>query len=219
MSAASPSPMLQDAAALRRAMVDCQLRTYDVTDKAVLAAMDSVAREDFVPPQLSALAYLDKGIRVDNGGAEPRFLLPPMVLARMIQTLAVKPGERVLDYACATGYSSAVLRDMGAEVVGVEPDATLAERARSAGLTVAADVASAGKDFDAVLVNGACELQPEALFALLKDNGRLVCVMGEGRAARVMLYQRSQDHVAGRQVFDAAAPRLAAFARPAGFVF
>lgn len=219
MSAASPSPMLQDAAALRRAMVDCQLRTYDVTDKAVLAAMDSVAREDFVPAPLSPLAYLDKAIRVDAGGAEARYLLAPMVLARMIQTLAVKPGERVLDYACATGYSSAVLRHMGAEVVGVEPDTTLAAHARSAGVAVAADLPSAGKDFDAVLVNGACALEPEALFALLKDDGRLVCVMGEGRAARVMLYQRTQAHVAGRQVFDAAAPPLGAFARPAGFVF
>jgi protein-L-isoaspartate(D-aspartate) O-methyltransferase len=220
-------PVTGPMAELRRAMVDCQLRTYDVTDKAVLAAMDTVPREAFVPPGQAVRAYLDSplALGVDEKG-HMRALMTPMVLARMIQALAIAPGEKVLDYAGGTGYSAAVLAQMGARVTAVEPSVTLREQAKAAlqaaghdSVGVTGDAATGDGGYDAILVNGACAVQPDTLLALLAPQGRLICVMGEGRAASVMLYQRSGGAMGARMVFDAAAPALAEFRKPAEFVF
>lgn len=207
---------------LRRNMVDCQLRTYDVTDRAVLAAADAVPREAFVPAGASHLAYLDQPIALAGTG---RSLMAPMVVARMIQTLDVEPGEDVLEYGGASGYGAALLQHMGAKAALWEPD----EAARQlAGPALAAAGASgvairekepAPGSFDAILVGGACEIQPAALFALLRDEGRLIVIEGVGRAGRVKLYQKSGEVVSGRTVFDAFAPELAEFRRPPAFTF
>lgn len=228
---AGPALQKPDMASLRRMMVDCQLRTYDVTDKAVLAAMDTVSREAFVPPSQAELAYLDRPVTVGNdAGHSPRALMTPMVLARMLQALALKPGETALDYAGATGYSAAVMAAMGAVVTAVETDAGMLALARSALAAVPSDgdknpvttlaaLRPEDRGFDAVLVNGGCEVVPDALLHLLAPDGRLVCVIGEGRAASVMLYQRSGDAMGGRKIFDASVPMLAEFRKPAAFVF
>ena len=104
---------------LRRNMVDCQLRTYDVTDRAVLAAADEVPREAFVPESLAHLAYLDQAIGLPGTG---RALMTPMVIARMIQTLDIEPGEDVLEYGGGTGYGAALIDRMGAKATLWEPD-------------------------------------------------------------------------------------------------
>ncbi|MBD3847785.1 protein-L-isoaspartate(D-aspartate) O-methyltransferase [Bosea sp. OAE752] len=206
---------------LRRNMVDCQLRTYDVTDRAVLAAADEVPREAFVPESLAHLAYLDQAIGLPGTG---RALMTPMVIARMIQTLDIEPGEDVLEYGGGTGYGAALIDRMGAKATLWEPDgearalAATALAAAGSGASVADKEPAAGS-FDAILVSGSCELEPRNLFSLLRPEGRLIVVEGQGRAARVKLYQKSADVVAGRTVFDAAAPELAEFRRPPAFVF
>lgn len=213
---------MDDFASLRRNMVDCQLRTYDITDRAALAAADSVPREAFVPENLSHLAYLDQSIPLPGTG---RALMTPMVAVRMIQLLDPQPGEAALEYAGGSGYGAALMADMGVKATLWEPDAAaraLAEaaltRAGANEVTVAA-AQPADASFDAILVSGACEVSPEGLFPLLRPEGRLIVVEGLGRAARVMLYLKSGDVVSGRPVFDAAAPVLAEFRRPAAFVF
>ncbi len=219
----NPAP---DLAALRRAMVDCQLRTYDVTDRGVLAAMDAVPREAFLPGRVPELCYLDRAETVLTAEGGARALLLPMVLARMIQNIAVQPGEHVLDYAGGAGYSAAVLAQMGARVTAIDTAPGMVQLARATldaahfgGVRTAAALGAADVAFDAILVNGACETQPDALLARLAPQGRLICVLGQGRAAKVMLYQRSGDAMAGRMVFDAAAPLLDEFRKPAEFVF
>ena len=99
----------------RLAMVESQLRPNEVTDPRLLAAMRALPRERFVPRRLSALAYMDESIEVFPAidGAPARFLLAPMVLARLIQLAAVGPDDSVLDIGCATGYSTAVLASLG----------------------------------------------------------------------------------------------------------
>jgi protein-L-isoaspartate(D-aspartate) O-methyltransferase len=213
---------MDDFTSLRRNMVDCQLRTYDVTDRAALAAADAVPREAFVPESLAHLAYLDQPIPLPGTG---RALMAPMVIARMIQVLDPQPGEDVLDYGGGSGYGAALMDHMGASATLWEPDAAaralaqaaLGRSGTEAVAITAARPAEAG--FDAILVSGACEVTPESLFPLLRPEGRLVVVEGTGRAARVMLYLKSADAVSGRPVFDAAAPALAEFRRPAAFVF
>lgn len=208
-------------AALRRMMVDCQLRTYDVTDRAVLAAADTAPREAFLPDDLSHLAYLDRAVAIPGTG---RALMAPMVVARMIQFLELQPGEAVLEYGGGTGYGAALMALMGMNSTLYEPDE--AARALAEGALAAAGVAVATTGacpapggFDAVLVSGACETAPDPLFPLLRDDGRLIVVEGVGRAARVRLYRKSGETVAARTVFDAAAPVLTEFKKVPQFIF
>ncbi len=83
-----------DLAAVRRNMVDTQLRTYDVSSKRVLDAVDEVGREHFLPASLSALAYADQALTVRTEDGAERALLLPMILARMIQSADIQPGAR-----------------------------------------------------------------------------------------------------------------------------
>lgn len=208
--------------ALRRNMVDCQLRTYDVTDRAVLAAADAVPREAFVPGNAAHLAYLDQPIALPGTG---RALMAPMVVARMIQTLDLEPGEDALEYGGASGYGAALMDRMGVKAALWEPDAEARALARpalaaaGAGTVAILDKEPAAASCDAILVSGSCEVQPEALFPLLREEGRLIVVEGTGRSARVKLYQKTTGIVSGRTVFDAFAPELAEFRRPPAFTF
>ena len=99
---------MMDFAAARRMMVDGQIRTADVTDLRLVAAMLDVARERFVPHVKAALAYLDFDLPVtpDVREGDARCLLKPVVLAKMIQAADVEEGDNVLDLGCATGYSA-----------------------------------------------------------------------------------------------------------------
>src|SRR5581483_6219011 len=101
--------VMTDFAALRRTMVDGQVRTADVTDQRLLAAMLEVPRERFMPDDKAPFAYLDQDIAVTDGGPAARRLLKPMVLAKLLEAAAIEATDRVLDIGCATGYSTAVL--------------------------------------------------------------------------------------------------------------
>ncbi|NBJ10100.1 protein-L-isoaspartate O-methyltransferase family protein [Microvirga arsenatis] len=218
-----------DFAQARRIMVDGQLRTFDVNDIPLLDAMDSVPRELFALPGREELAYIDQDILVSNG-AERRYMLSPMILGRLIQALAIEPGERVLDVACGRGYAAAVFHKLGAQVTALEADEALASAAvqslKAAGAGSVTVVAgsldqgyAANAPYDAILVNGSVEVRPDALLQQLAEGGRLVCVKGRGRAARATLYVRSGDAFGERSLFEAAAPLLAPFVQPPGFTF
>ncbi|MFD0938323.1 protein-L-isoaspartate O-methyltransferase, partial [Methylobacterium trifolii] len=97
-----------DYAQARRLMVDCQLRTFDVNDVAVLDAFDAVPRERFVPQGREAFAYIDQSLRLTPVSDDARFLPAPMLLARMIQALTLGEGVRVLDVASGYGYAAAL---------------------------------------------------------------------------------------------------------------
>jgi protein-L-isoaspartate(D-aspartate) O-methyltransferase len=213
----------------RRMMVDSQLRTFDVNDIPLLDAMDTVPRERFVLPGREELAYMDQHILVSDGD-ERRFMLSPMIAARMIQALGIEAGDRVLDVAAGRGYTSAVFAELGARVTALESDETLVEAARQSlaaagvtGVEVEAGPLDGGcarnAPYDAILVNGAVEVRPEALLRQLAEGGRLVCVKGQGRAARATLHVRTGDAIGERSLFDAAAPLLAPFALKPSFTF
>ncbi len=213
----------------RRIMVDGQLRTFDVNDIPLLDAMDTVPRERFVLPGREDLAYMDQHILVSDG-SERRFMLSPMILGRLIQALGIEAGDKVLDVAAGRGYASAVFAELGARVTALESDEALAAAARQS-LAAAgfADVAvqtgpleqgSAGNaPYDAILINGAVETRPEELLRQLAEGGRLVCVKGQGRAARATLHVRTGDAFGERSLFDAAAPLLAPFTLKPSFTF
>lgn len=216
----------------RRVMVDNQIRTFDVTDRDVLAAFDVVPRERFVASKDEALAYSDSRLSVD-GASITRPLLTPLVLARLIQALQPQAGESALDCFGGWGYSAAILAHIGVKTTVAETDEKLVagakqalegveniERVLAAG-DITADRAAglSGQQFDVVLVNGAVEREPTALLALLKDGGRLGVVVRKGRAAQARIYLRSGQVTAARQAFDAQAPVIPGFAEEPGFVF
>ena len=218
-----------DFPALRRMMVDGQVRTADVTDPRLLAAMLALPRERFFPEEKAALAYLDLDVPVSEAGGPVRRLLKPMVLAKLLQTVGIAENDHVLDVGCATGYSTALLSHLADSVVGLEEDSALARRAAEAlaraGLTNARIVTGAlslgapeGGPYDLIVLQGSAEIVPVALFDQLKDGGRLACVLGRG-PGKAMLYRRIEGELSGRVVFDAAASPLPGFAKPHEFVF
>jgi protein-L-isoaspartate(D-aspartate) O-methyltransferase len=218
-----------DFAQMRRIMVDSQVRTFDVTSIPLIDVLDQVPRERFVLPGREDLAYIDRAVPVSEG-RNPRYMLTCEVMARMIQGLRIEPGMKVLDIACGRGYSSAVLAGLGANVIALESDPALAETARQvlAGIPVeGVQVASGALDqglpdeapFDAILVNGAADSRPDILLEQLADGGRLACVIGQGNAAKAMLYVRSSDATSEHAMFDAAATMLEEFAAKPAFVF
>src|SRR5262249_22282000 len=105
-------------------MVDGQVRTSDVTDQRIIAAMLEVPRDRFVPERNAALAYLDLDVAVGEGRSARR-LLKPMVLAKLIQAAGIGADDRVLDIGCGTGYSSAVIARLARSVVALEDDGAL----------------------------------------------------------------------------------------------
>jgi protein-L-isoaspartate(D-aspartate) O-methyltransferase len=224
-------PML-DFAAARRMMVDGQVRTSDVTDLRIIGAMLELPRERFVPDGQAELAYLDFDLPANRvtGREEPRRLLKPMVLAKLVQAAAVGEGDRVLDVGCATGYSSALLARLARSVTALEEDASLARQAEAnlqavgaRNVAVMSGPLAAGwppaAPYDVIFVNGAMEVVPPALSSQLADGGRMVAVVGRVPNARAMLYRSAAGCVSGRAVFDAAAAPLPGFAEPPAFVF
>jgi protein-L-isoaspartate(D-aspartate) O-methyltransferase len=218
-----------DFARARRNMVDNQLRTFDVTDRAVLAAMGEVPRERFMPESQAPFAYLDRNISLAEGGNEPRWILQPMVLARAIQALEIDAGAKVLDVATGYGYAAAVLAALGASVVALESDPQLgtAARQRLAAAAPAAEVtigrlADGCPDrapFDAMLINGVVDTRPRGLLQQLREGGRLACFEREGAATFAVLHVRAAGGFSRRRLFDASVPSLPAFAAEAGFTF
>ena len=214
---------MTDFAAARRTMVENQLRTYDITDHTVLAAFETVQREVFVEGRQSAIAYLDRELTARDGKTR---LLTPMVHARFVQALEIRPGETALDVGGA-GYGAAILKACGAHVTAVETDADAArvalKTANVADVEVVAGDAGAGAPgkgpFDIIMVHGSAELAPESLLAQLKDGGRLAIVMGHGRSGRATLFRKVGKSVSRARVFDAAAPALPAFNRASEFTF
>jgi protein-L-isoaspartate(D-aspartate) O-methyltransferase len=221
---------MTDTAAVRRTMVDGQVRTVDVTDRRLLAAMLDLPRERFFPADKAALAYLDLDGCVSGGGAPARWLLKPMVLAKLIQAAEIGERDRVLDVGCATGYSAAILSKFAERVVGLEQDEALAQQARATlaamgcnNVQVVAGALSRGwaaaAPYDAIVLEGSVEVIPEVLASQLGAGGRLLCVLGNGPAAKAMLYRSIEGEISGRAIFDAAAPSLPGFSKPPAFVF
>lgn len=221
-----------DFARLRRTMVDGQIRVNDVTDPRIIAAMLELPRERFVPEDRASLAYLDDDLSVREAGAgrPARFLIEPMVLAKLIQALDLKTGDRVLDVGCATGYSSAVLSRLAGEVIALEEDDELAARARRVlaelripNVTILPGTLAAGwpsgGPYQAILINGSAEVVPEALLEQLTEGGRLAAVMKSGPMGRATLFMRAGGVASRRPLFDAAVPPLPGFAAPPRFVF
>jgi protein-L-isoaspartate(D-aspartate) O-methyltransferase len=217
--------LMLDFAAARRMMVDCQVRTSDVTDLRLIAAMQAVPRERFVPKASADLAYLDADLSVGAG----RGLVKPMVLAKLLQAAEIGGADRVLVVGCATGYSAAVIAHLAA-VVALEQDPDLAQLAKdnlqalgASNTTVVTGPLVGGwpaaAPYEVILLDGAVEDVPQALLRQLKEGGRLLGVVGRPPLSKALLFRSTGSESSSRSIFDATAPTLPGFAKPSVFVF
>lgn len=215
-----------DSATARQRMVDGQVRTSDVTDQRVIEAMLTVPREPFVRDSRMAMSYLDLDLEV----GENRYLLKPVVVARLLQAAEIQPTDTVLVVGCASGYSVALAARLARQVRATDPDAALAARAKAsldglgltnASVSVAAPAAGdpAHAPYDVIVLEGATQVVPEQLYGQLKEGGRLVGVFATGDVQRAMLVMHSQNDFGSRILFDASARLLPGMQRTPEFVF
>ena len=219
--------------AARQKMVDGQVRPSDVTDIRIIDAMLAVPREAFVPESKRALAYLDLDLDVSEGqgeGRTKRFLIKPVVLAKMLQAAEIKPTDRVLVVGCATGYAAAVIAQFAGQVSATEGDSAIAAKAAAilaqngcgnvaVQTAAAADGNPAKAPYDVIVLNGATGTVPERLYGQLQDGGRLVGVFATSQPQRATLVTRSHGDFGHRALFDAAAPVLPGMEQLPAFVF
>lgn len=207
-----------DFAAMRAAMVASQLRTSDVNDTAVIAAMSRVPREDYVPAERRETAYVDRPIPLGNG----RAINPPLATGRLLTVAEIMAGDKVLLLNDATGYAAALLDAMGAVVTVVD------EGDRPAGLPGAAhwvqgragEGHEAGAPYDVILIDGVAEEISDALKAQLADGGRIAAGLTERGVTRLVSGRKVGNAVGFLSLADmemAPAPGFAA--RPHEFQF
>jgi protein-L-isoaspartate(D-aspartate) O-methyltransferase len=211
----------------RRHMVDSQVRTNDVTDLRLQAAMETTPREIFLPVELRDQAYVEREIEYAPG----RHLVTARDFAKLIAAADPQPTDLVLNVVCGSGYSTAILAQLAEMVVSIESDEALAARAQenlsSLGFDNAAVITGdpwrGAKDqgpFDLIFVDGAIEREPESLLQQLNDGGRLAAFRHKDGVSRGVVYRRSGDAIACAEYFDAATKFvLPGFEAPKVFVF
>ena len=213
-----------DFSAMRRAMVDSQLRTNAVSDPRVTAAIESVAREEFVPADRRATAYVDRAIPL----SATRSMNPPLVTARLIVEAGIAPTDKVLVVGAASGYAAAVVAGLASTVVALESDAALAAEAKTQlkGLpnvtVITGDLAKGhakGAPYDVILVDGAIEQVPDALIRQLADSGRLAAAVLDGGVSRLSIGYKAGAGFGLDPILDADAVALPGFAKPKAFSF
>lgn len=216
---------------LRFNMIEQQIRPWDVHDPQVLALLDSIRREDYVPAAHRALAFFDMELPLDDGSVPGQTMLAPRVEARLLNDLHVQKHETVLEIGTGSGFMAALLAHQAARVLTLEIDPTLAERAtatlRRNGVANV-DVQQAdgskplpsGPTFDVIVLSGSVAHVPQNLLGSLNIGGRLAAIVGQEPMMRAHFVTRtSESQWSVVQPWDTVAPRLLNFPEPSRFSF
>lgn len=211
----------------RKCMVDSQIRPNRVTDSRILSAMRRLPRERFLPAQVQALAYADEDVPLGNG----RFMMEPMVLARLLQAARLQEHERALVIGAGTGYSAAVLAACGCRVTALEDDPALLAIARSVlpveapGVTMVSGPLAAGwpsqAPFDLILIDGAVPEIPAVLATQLhRESGRILApICADGRVTQAVQADANNGALGMSTLFDCGTPPIPCMRRAAVFAF
>ena len=212
-------------------MIEQQIRPWDVLDLGVLALLAVVRREDFLPPALKALAFVDTEVPLADGGKRGQSMLAPRLEARLLQEAHVQRHERVLEIGTGSGFMAALLAHRAQSVISLEQVAGLAATAatnlRRAGVLNASVRLQDGAGglpgepaFDVIMLSGSVPEVPQALLDQLKVGGRLLAIVGQQPVMRAVRYTRlSATALKAEDLFDTIAPRLQGFAEPTQFHF
>lgn len=220
---------MTDFTLARRNMIDGQLRPNRVNNAQLLAAAADLPRERFLAPGLQSVAYADDDVPLGNG----RYLMEPMVLARLIQTLQPQPEDKALVVASGAGYGTALLARLVKSVVAIDGDTRLAGSAeqtiKELGIANVRQVTgkmeegyAAEAPYDVILIEGAVQHVPPAIIDQLAEGGRLGTVIAAASAGVLGIAQLTLKEggvASSRPIFDAGTPALPGFAKPPGFVF
>ena len=184
----------------RRAMIDSQIRTSGVNEAWVLEAMNAVPREDFVPENARAAAYIDRAVPLGNG----RYLAAPIVHARMLAEAMPTPADRALIVSGNGAYLAALVRPLVGSLEVRDP-------AENAKLKKGA--------YSLILIDGAAEALPAAIAAALSDDGRIVGGLVERGVTRLAVGPSAAGAIAWLPLAEIGIPVLPEFAAPRTWTF
>lgn len=212
----------------RKNMVDGQIHTAGVVDPLILESFAGTPREIFLPESLRSVAYGDENLAV----SKERFLLEPITHARLLQAVAPKASDVVLDVAAGTGYSSAILSPLVMTVIAVDKPEFMMSAQRNwqnLGLCNVVVVEGSAEEgvpssapFDLIVINGAVSRIPDSLVSQLSDDGRLVTVIreaGQVMGKAVIVQKNKSGGYASRVLFEAGVPYLPEFKPEPVFCF
>jgi protein-L-isoaspartate(D-aspartate) O-methyltransferase len=181
-------------AKMRQQMVDTQLRARGISDERVLDAMLRVPRHEFAPQRYGDQAYEDHPLPIGEG----QTISQPYIVARMLEALALKPTDRVLEVGTGSGYLTALLAELAAQVFSVERHAALADAARDLlvrmGYTNVRVIVGDGSQgyaegapYAAIVVSAAAAEVPRALLEQLGEGGRMIIPVGGADSQQLQL--------------------------------
>jgi protein-L-isoaspartate(D-aspartate) O-methyltransferase len=208
-------------------MIEQQIRPWDVLDLGVLSLLAVVKREDFVPAAYRSMVFFDTEVPLAQGQS----MLAPKVEARLLQAMAPRRHERVLEVGAGSGYMAALLSHKAGQVVTLENVPELAKLAsdnlRRASVTnvqvIEADGSKAlpsSGPFDVIALSGSVASVPQSLLSQLKVGGRLTAIVGELPVmVGVLITRTGESSYQTVNLFDTVAPRLAGFDEPSRFKF
>jgi len=211
----------------RTNMVEQQIRTWEVLDQTVLDLLYAVPREDFVPPPYRTLAFADMEIPIGEGEK----MMAPKLEARIVQEVAPRKSERVLEIGTGSGYLSALLAHRAAHVHSVEIRPALAafgranlERHGADNVTLETGDAARGwptrAPYDVIVLTGSTPVLPKTLLEQLSPGGRLFAVVGEGPVMVARLLTCSAPGaLRSAELFDTLLAPLANAEQPPRFLF
>jgi len=211
----------------RHNMVVSQIRTWDVLDENILGLVSRAPRQDFVPAELRNLAFTDMQLPLGSG----EVMMAPLVEARLLQTLAIKPTDKVLEIGTGSGYVTWLLAQLGKKVHSVEilPEFTqrASEKLAAHGATnVELEIGDGARGwdkhapYDVIFVTGSTPLLPEGFKKNLAVGGRLAVIVGQSPAMEAQLITRLTDSsFETRGLFETDLPPLRNALAPDKFVF
>lgn len=214
----------ENFSAMRKAMVVSQLRTTEVSDPRVIAAMADVPREDFVPAANRAVAYADRGVAIGDG----RALNTPLATGRLINAAEIHKEDNILIVGAATGYSAAVVAKLAGSVIALEQAAKLVTKAKTnlkntdnvsvekGSLT---DGFNKNAPYSVILIDGVVEQISKNLLDQLDDGGRLVAAINDNGVPRLALGRKAGGFVGYQYFADCGGCVLPGFERDKGFEF
>ena len=209
-------------------MVDCQLRPNKVTDERVLTAFETLPREEFVPRNQRAIAYVDEDLPLPGG----RSMMEPMVLSRIVQALDVQQHHSVLVVGGSTGYATAIMACLADSVISIETRTQLVEKSQETLVACGLDNAVAIKGrltdgfakeapYHRILIEGSVETVPDTLLDQLSADGMLAAIWrpADHPVGVASIWTRAGTGFVRKPLFDAQVPLLDEFRAKREFIF